>query len=251
MKYLKIWSDFREIIEPLTDAEKGRLFDAMLLYAETGEEPGEFVGNERFLWNVAKRDIDRTAERSEAMRRNGSLGGRPESGDNQTEANESNENQTKANESNENQSEANESLKEKKRKEKKGNEIKRKEISSSLSDDDAAALQTEHNRVLDAAEDAGFKMSNNVRAALINLYSRYGLERVLTGLQSCSRHGVPTLAYLEACMTDRPKQAAQPVRQVPAQQYGQRSYSAVQDEIIERQEREIMEKLKAKGAAAG
>ena len=72
MEYLKIWTNFREVMEPLSDAEKGRLFDAMLLYAETGEEPANFSGNERFLWAVAKRDIDRMAQKSETNRANGS-----------------------------------------------------------------------------------------------------------------------------------------------------------------------------------
>ena len=36
MEYLKIWVSFREVTECLADDEKGRLFDAMLAYAETG-----------------------------------------------------------------------------------------------------------------------------------------------------------------------------------------------------------------------
>ena len=42
----------------LGDAERGRLFSAMLLYAETGEEP-DLKGNERFIWDTAKIEIDR------------------------------------------------------------------------------------------------------------------------------------------------------------------------------------------------
>lgn len=72
MEYLKVWTSFREIISTLDDAEKGRLFDAMLLYAETGEEPETFAGNERFLWPVARQDIDRAYEKSETCRANGS-----------------------------------------------------------------------------------------------------------------------------------------------------------------------------------
>ena len=36
-----------------------------------------------------------------------------------------------------------------------------------LADDEARLIQAEQNRVLDAAEDAGFRMSNSVRASLI------------------------------------------------------------------------------------
>ena len=88
MEFLKVWTSFRQAISPLTDSEKGRLFDAMLLYAETGEEPEGFLGNERFLWIVAKQDIDRTAQKCEVLRQNGFKGGRPKTKQNQTEADE-------------------------------------------------------------------------------------------------------------------------------------------------------------------
>lgn len=58
MKYLKVFTDFAKSIEILSDAEKGRLFNAMLTYAETGEEPN-LNGNERFVWPTAKMNIDR------------------------------------------------------------------------------------------------------------------------------------------------------------------------------------------------
>ena len=58
MKYLKVFADFVEELEPLSDAECGRLFKAMLLYAGHGTEP-DFRGNERFLWAGAKKSIDR------------------------------------------------------------------------------------------------------------------------------------------------------------------------------------------------
>lgn len=74
-----------------------------------------------------------------------------------------------------------------------------------LSDDEAKEIQGEHNRVLDAAEDAGFKMGNSVRASLIQLYSEHGLEKVLAGIRSCVEHGAPNLAYLKACLKDKPK----------------------------------------------
>ena len=61
MKYLKVFTDFREFMEPLSQEEKGRLFEGMLLYAEDGTVP-ELAGNERFVWAMARRIIDREAE---------------------------------------------------------------------------------------------------------------------------------------------------------------------------------------------
>ena len=54
MTYLKVFTDFRELMEPLNAEEKGRLFEAMLSYAMDGAEIA-LEGNERFLWPVARR----------------------------------------------------------------------------------------------------------------------------------------------------------------------------------------------------
>ena len=61
MKYLKIFCDFADDIEDLGDAERGRLFTAMLKYAASGED-ADLRGNERFLWKAAKRNIDSARE---------------------------------------------------------------------------------------------------------------------------------------------------------------------------------------------
>ena len=57
MKYLKIYTDFAKDMEMLGEAERGRLFTAMLLYAETGKEMALY-GNEKYLWGTAKKNID-------------------------------------------------------------------------------------------------------------------------------------------------------------------------------------------------
>lgn len=58
MKYLKVFTDFASSLAPLSDAECGRLFKAMLEYAMSGQEP-DLRGNERFVWPAAKASIDR------------------------------------------------------------------------------------------------------------------------------------------------------------------------------------------------
>lgn len=213
MKYLKIWTNFLELIDTLQYDEIGRLFEMMLFYADSGKEPDEFDGNERFLWPVAKQQIDLAAAKNEILRLNGMKGGRPKSDEtkaNQTEPDETKENQSKA-------------YKEKKRKEKERNEKE-----SLIDDDDAREIQTEQNRVLDAAEDAGFIKSNSVRASLIRMYAENGLQKMLDGIASCVRHGAPNLAYLEACMKDTPKKTKP---KVPAQDFDQRDYGDVNEEL--------------------
>ena len=90
MKYLKVFVDFADKIELLGDAERGRLFTAMLEYASSGAEP-DLRGNERFIWPTAKSEIDRQSEsykaRCETNRKN--ITSRYESIRNATNRNES------------------------------------------------------------------------------------------------------------------------------------------------------------------
>lgn len=123
------------------------------------------------------------------------------------------------------------------------------ESESMIADADAFKIQSEQNRVLDAAEDAGFKVSNSVRASLIRLYADHGLEKMLEGFESCVKHGVPTLAYLEACVNGE-KRAKKPAKAVNAQQqYEQRDYEGETNRILAEHERKIEEMMK--GVEAG
>ena len=63
--YVKAFFDWPEQMSALTDAEKGRLFVAILKYGETGEIP-EMQGAERILFPVFKAQIDRDSVKSEA-----------------------------------------------------------------------------------------------------------------------------------------------------------------------------------------
>lgn len=219
MKYLKIWTSFLDLISTLEYDEIGRLFEMMLVYAESGKEPEDIDGNERFLWPVAKQQIDLTAEKNEILRLNGMKGGRPRTKDNQTEPDKTKGNQTKA---------------VKERKEKESNE-KESNLSSSFHADDAfRQIQNDHDRVLNAAEDAGFKMSNDVRATLIALYADHGLQKLLDGMKSCVDHGAPNLAYLKAVLKGEPRKEKSPGKTVTAQQYTQRSYEGEQEEAMRR-----------------
>ena len=58
MIYIRLFLDYLEAIEPLGDAERGRLFTALLQYARTGEAP-QLGGNERFLFPMMRAQVDR------------------------------------------------------------------------------------------------------------------------------------------------------------------------------------------------
>lgn len=107
-----------------------------------------------------------------------------------------------------------------------------------LDDATAAEIQHDHDRVFTAAEDAGFKMSNTVRARLIALYADHGLEKMLAGFNECATHGAPTIVYLEAVLKGTGKKKPQ-MKVLPAQDFPQRDYSGVQDDMMSDLEREI------------
>ena len=75
MAYVKMFVDWADIISPLDDAERGRLFTAILEYARTGFAP-ELAGNERFLFPSFKAQMDRDAASYEEVSRTRSEQGR-------------------------------------------------------------------------------------------------------------------------------------------------------------------------------
>ena len=59
------YHSYLKSIEPLNDAERGRLFTALLEYSSTGAEP-ELRGNERYIFPTMREQIDRDREKYEA-----------------------------------------------------------------------------------------------------------------------------------------------------------------------------------------
>ena len=78
--YFCAYHSYLEAMEPLNDAERGRLFTACLSYSMTGEAP-QLTGNERFVFPSLKGQIDRDKQRFAEFDRkqaeNGRKGGRP------------------------------------------------------------------------------------------------------------------------------------------------------------------------------
>ena len=78
--YIKLFVDYLDAIEPLGDAERGRLFTSLLEYARDGAAP-QLCGNERFLFPMMKAQIDRDnkalEELSQTRSQAGKMGGRP------------------------------------------------------------------------------------------------------------------------------------------------------------------------------
>lgn len=65
LTYIKVFVDYLDAIELLGDAERGRLFTALLEYGRTGVAP-QLDGNERFLFPMMMAQIDRDKASLEA-----------------------------------------------------------------------------------------------------------------------------------------------------------------------------------------
>ena len=95
-----------------------------------------------------------------------------------------------------------------------------------MSADEAKKIQSEQDRVLTAAEDAGFKMSNTVRAQLIALFAEYGMDKMLSGINECATHSAVSLAYLRAVLNGNGKRAS------PKNSFPQRDYKMTDEKLL-------------------
>lgn len=209
----------------LTDEEMGVLIRALIRYHADGELP-DLTGGVSIAFDFIRDDIDQQEEAYRKKCEQASENRRKGIGQKKTDDNARQRPLTDDNERdkyNNNITECNNNI---------------KESSSFMGDDEAAEIQHEHDRVFTAAEDAGFKMSNTVRARLIALYADHGLEKMLAGFNECATHGAPTLAYLEAVLKGTGKKKPQ-MKVLPAQDFPQRDYSGVQDDMMSDLEREI------------
>ena len=73
-RYVKAYYDWIEQTAALSDAERGRLFIAILEYARSGLEPN-LGGREGILFPVFRATLDRDNKIAETNSKNGALGG--------------------------------------------------------------------------------------------------------------------------------------------------------------------------------
>ena len=193
-----IWLDG---IEALSDAEAGRLAKALWRFAATGETVAA-SGGEKFALATClatlRKDQEDRANLSQTRSASGKKGGRPKT----EKANDSKKSNCFSETANES---------------KKSNctHIRNKSKESSSvgffdDDDDAFAIQQDHNEVLDAAERVGLARNEAERDSLIGLYAEHGKEKLLAALASYGEHGGKSLAYLRAILAATPKKQSDP-----------------------------------------
>ena len=98
LSYLKLFDEFEEYVTPFDDAQRGRLFSAMMAYAFHGEEHEFPAGSpESFIWPVIRRKIDCCEKKAQRNRENGKNGGRPSSVEEKPKETEKNRNEANGN----------------------------------------------------------------------------------------------------------------------------------------------------------
>ena len=101
--YYTLYFNWIEDTQELNDQEKGRLIDAIVLYARGDDWQERIKGNERYVFPIYKNQLDRARRLSEVRAEAGAKGG------NQNQARNSKVKQSEANRSKQKQTEANES----------------------------------------------------------------------------------------------------------------------------------------------
>ena len=215
-EYVPIFFDWLETTQDLNAEEKGNLIDAVVSYASGKEYEHLLTGGCTIAFRFLKGQVDRNAKISEVRAR---------ARQNKPDQNESNDN--KPDQNGTKQVETAEKL---------------PEVKGFMDESEARAIQGEHDRILDAAKDAGFKCTNTENAALIQLYAQHGLQKMLDGFTSCAEHSAPTLAYLRAVLKGEPRKKTGKV--LPAQNFQQRDYSKVEEQLMKQQTEELIQRYK-------
>ena len=228
---MKDWFKARNIwgaaILSLPDEEAGKLVKALWTLTMTGEVvpiDGPGSGIYALMKMTLEQDSIREAEISE-KRSMATAGIRRQKVSNDTPGYQMKSNDIKCNQMISSDDNKNKN----KNKNKSKNQNKESESEFILTAE-AADIQREHDQVLEAAQNAGFKSSPAERAGLLNLYAEHGLEKMLSGINECVTHAAPNLAYLTAVLkgTGKKKDATD------IHGYSQRDYSGEQDKAFDR-----------------
>ena len=208
--YIPIFLDWTEVTEGLNDQEKGRLIDAMVLYARGGDWAEKLKGAERILFPAFRAQIDRSGDISAKRKAAGSIGG------SSNKANGSKIKQTEANVSKTSKPKQTEAKKKNNNKEE---EVKEEEsaatttTAAALSDEQVDEYRQMQDTLFEKAEQIGLSLSSDIMQKLIDAAADYGQDRVLYALTEASECGVVNWRYISTILK-APKQKQQPVATV-------------------------------------
>ena len=241
-RYIPLFLDFNETTQDLTNEECGRLIRALVRYANGENSETSLQGMELIAFRFMKGGIDRNLELSAVRAKAGAKGGQAKPAKpKQTEAKPS-KNVTKTKTETETDTKTKTESDTKTEPEAAPQTAPQTEPHPGtanntpgpapfLPDGEAQNIQSGHIRVLDAAQNAGFKSTPAEQAGLLNLCAAYGPDKTIAGIGECVKHSAPNLAYLEAVLKGTQKKRQDP-KDIHA--YSQRDYSGEQQKAMER-----------------
>lgn len=243
-EYVPIFFDWIDNTQDLSAEEKGHLIDAVILYAsgsddwlDTLETSGEKIAF-RFMRGQIDRNIAISKARSEAS---SSKKDQDATKGNKREQNETNDNKCEQNETN--------SVKEKEKEKEKENKKREREQKQVLFDRFWSEYPRKESK---PAARRAFDKLNVDESLLETMLAAIEKQKSLPQWNESGGQFIPYPAtWLNNNRWEdevKPISSIQPIKSVIAQQYEQRDYSGVQDEIMKEQEREIEEFLRQKGA---
>lgn len=229
-EYVPIFFDWMEVTEELNAQEKGRLIDAIVLYASGGDWQEQIKGNERYLFPAFRRHIDRANSISAKRSTAGAIGGK------QTEANRSKHKQTEANASKNAKEEEKEEEKEYKEDEDGYPSAPAHRFGADLSPSEIQTALENDRLIEDAAKDWGLPCNPGNLIKARDLAREYTLQWVLEAMQRSGNGKSQTWAYVEGILRsfrenggpDAPraaKGANTAGKRTSAQNYQQREYT--------------------------
>ena len=223
--------DYYDRLKRLSDEEVGHLFRQLMLYhAGREDEMTDFIDSEGIAFDFIKDDIDRAEakakETSETNRLNGLRGGRPRK---QEEPEETEKNRLKPAETDRNPTKA---YKDK---------DKDKDIDIDIKENPLKGVKEKPARFSPPSVE-------EVRAYCQERGNKVDPEQFVAFYESKGWKigNTPMKSWKASVITweKRETTRAAPVKKVIAQQYEQRDYSGVQDELMEQQDREMEEYLR-------
>lgn len=201
-EYIPLFLDFNEATQDLTDEECGRLVRAIIDYANDQEYESRLTGAERIAFRFLKGVVDRNQAISDKRAKAGA-------NKNKTEQNETNENKQEQNETNF----LNKNNNKKENKNKNDNKNERRFTPPSV--DEVAEYCRERRNNVDAQ-------------TFVDFYASKGWKVGSTPMKDW-----------KACVRTWEQRNTGKGKTVVAQQYSQRDYENVQDELMAEQEREM------------
>ena len=229
-EYVPIFYDWVKVTEELNDQEKGRLIDAIVLYATGGDWQERIKGNERYLFPAFREQINRNENISKARAAAGAIGGAANGiKDKQTEAIESKQKQTESKSTKEKE-------KEKEKENKKENDLRVREEAERFERFWAAYPRHENRQKAQTA----FTKLHPDEAMLGAMIGAIEKQKATDQWQEDGGRYIPhptTWLNGRRWEDEPPKATGKAARTVIAQQSSQRDYSGHEESVDEMMER--------------